>query len=197
MAASELPEIAGQIRTQQNWIGGNNYNPCGADFVPPPPEEVTPSSRDLCTFCNDETLPPLVQAALAHAQFETIHPHKDGNGRAGRALVQIILKRRNVAPHFVPPISVVLAQNKEQYIDGLVAYREGNFERWLEVFSVATARAAQLAAPLPCRGPRTPRCVARSALRPRTGAPGCRCLATHRHPAGTSGNHSSSGRNPP
>jgi len=145
MAASELPEIAGQIRTQQNWIGGNNYNPCGADFVPPPPEEVSTLLEDLCTFCNDETLPPLVQAALAHAQFETIHPHKDGNGRAGRALVQIILKRRNVAPHFVPPISVVLAQNKEQYIDGLVAYREGNFERWLEVFSVATARAAQLA----------------------------------------------------
>jgi Fic family protein len=145
MAASDRPEIAGQIRTQQNWIGGNNYNPCGADFVPPPPEEVNTLLEDLCAFCNDETLPPLVQAALAHAQFETIHPHKDGNGRTGRALVQIVLKRRNVAPHFVPPISVVLAQNKEQYIDGLVAYREGNFERWLEVFSVATARAAQLA----------------------------------------------------
>lgn len=145
MSASERPEIAGQIRTKQNWIGGNNYNPCGADFVPPPPEEVTPLVEDLCTFCNGETLPPLAQAALAHAQFETIHPHEDGNGRTGRALVQVILKRRNVAPHFVPPISVVLAQNKEGYIDGLVAYREGNFERWLEIFAAATARAAQLA----------------------------------------------------
>ena len=193
MAASDRPELAGQIRTQQNWIGGNNYNPCGADFVPPPPEEVNTLLEDLCAFCNDETLPPLAQAALAHAQFETIHPHKDGNGRTGRALVQIVLKRRNVAPHFVPPISVVLAQNKEQYIDGLVAYREGNFERWLEVFSVATARAAQLAALLLCRGPRAPRRVARSALRPRTGATGCRGLATHRHPAGTSRDHSSSG----
>lgn len=145
MAASERPEIAGKIRTQQNWIGGNDYNPCGADFVPPPPEEVNPLLEDLCTFCNGETLPPLAQAALAHAQFETVHPHEDGNGRTGRALVQVILKRRNVAPHFVPPISVVLAQNKEEYIDGLVAYREGNFERWLEVFAAATAWAAQLA----------------------------------------------------
>lgn len=145
MSASERPEIAGQIRTKQNWIGGNNYNPCGADFVPPPPEEVTLLLEDLCTFCNGETLPPLAQAALAHAQFETIHPYEDGNGRTGRALVQVILKRRNVSPHFVPPISVVLAQNKEGYIDGLVAYREGNFERWLEVFAAATARAAQLA----------------------------------------------------
>ncbi len=145
MAASERPEIAGQIRTQQNWIGGNDYNPCGADYVPPPPEELNPLLKDLCVFCNDEALPPLAQAALAHAQFETIHPHQDGNGRTGRALVQVILKRRNVAPHFVPPISVVLAQNREGYIDGLVAYREGNFERWLTVFAAAAARAAQLA----------------------------------------------------
>jgi len=145
MAASERPEIAGQIRAQQNWIGGNNYNPCGAEFVPPPPEEVNSLLKDLCAFCNGETLPPLAQAALAHAQFETIHPHEDGNGRTGRALVQVILKRRNIAPHFVPPISVVLAQNKEEYIDGLVAYREGNFVRWLEVFAAAAARAAHLA----------------------------------------------------
>ena len=145
MAASERPAIAGQIRNQQNWIGGNDYNPCGADFVPPPPEELKLLLDDLCTFCNTETLPPLAQAALAHAQFETIHPHEDGNGRAGRALVQVILKRRNIAPHFVPPISVVLAQHKEEYIDGLVAYREGNFDRWLEVFASAAARASQLA----------------------------------------------------
>jgi Fic family protein len=145
MAASERPEIAGRTRTQQNWIGGNNYNPCGADFVPPPPEEVNPLLEDLCAFCNSETLPPLAQAALAHAQFETIHPHEDGNGRTGRALVQVILKRRHVAPHFVPPISVVLAQNKERYIDGLTAYRAGDFEQWLEIFASAAASAAQLA----------------------------------------------------
>ena len=145
MVASERPEIAGQVRTRQNWIGGNDYNPCGADFVPPPPEEVGPLLEDLCAFCNDETLPPLVQAAIAHAQFETIHPHEDGNGRTGRALLQVILKRRNVAPRFVPPISVVLAQNRDRYIEGLTAYREGNFEQWFEIFAAAAARAAKLA----------------------------------------------------
>ena len=79
--------IAGQIRTEQNWIGGNDYNPCGADFVPPPSEDVERLLADLCAAINDETLSPLVQAALVHAQFETIHPFGDGNGRTGRALV--------------------------------------------------------------------------------------------------------------
>jgi Fic family protein len=137
--------IAGRIRTGQNWIGGNNYNPCGADFVPPPPEEVDWLLGDLCRFCSDDRLPPLVQAAIAHAQFETIHPFEDGNGRTGRALVQVILRRRGLAPAYVPPISVILAANKERYIGGLTAYREGRVEAWLEVFDVAAARAAHLA----------------------------------------------------
>ncbi len=68
--------IAGRLRVRQNWIGGNNYNPCGADFVPPPPEEVSPLLNDLSSFCNKEDLSPLVQAAIAHAQFETIHPYR-------------------------------------------------------------------------------------------------------------------------
>ncbi len=137
--------IAGRIRPGQNWIGGNNYNPCGADFVPPPPEEVDGLLGDLCRFCSDDRLPPLVQAAIAHAQFETIHPFDDGNGRIGRALVQVVLRRRRLAPAYVPPISVVLAANKEQYIGGLTAYREGRVEAWLEVFAVSAARAANLA----------------------------------------------------
>jgi Fic family protein len=73
---------------------------------------------DLCAFCNGEELPALVQAAVAHAQFETIHPFTDGNGRTGRALIQVILRRRGIAPTFVPPISVVLARRREQYIEG-------------------------------------------------------------------------------
>ena len=137
--------IAGRIRTEQNWIGGNDYNPCGADFVPPPPEEVGWLLGDLCRFCSDDRLSPLVQAAIAHAQFETIHPFEDGNGRTGRALVQAILRRRHLAPAYVPPISVILAANKERYISGLTAYREGRVEAWLEVFDVAAARAAHLA----------------------------------------------------
>jgi Fic family protein len=86
-----------------------------------------------------------VQAAVAHAQFETIHPFTDGNGRTGRALVHVLLRRRALSPLYVPPISVVLAKNKERYINGLTAYRNGNVNTWLEQFAVATARAAALA----------------------------------------------------
>jgi hypothetical protein len=102
-AASSRSDIAGQIRTSQNWIGGNDYNPCCAAFVPPPPKEIDALLDDLCAFCNDDSLPPIAQAAIAHAQFETIHPFIDGNGRTGRALVQVLVRRRQLAPAYVPP----------------------------------------------------------------------------------------------
>lgn len=137
--------IAGQFRHKQNWVGGNDYNPCGADFVPPPPEDVPALMSDLCAFCNLPDLSPLVQAAIAHAQFETIHPFEDGNGRTGRALVQILLRRRGLAPGFVPPISVALAREKERYIRGLTLFREDRIAEWLNIFAGATARAASLA----------------------------------------------------
>jgi Fic family protein len=136
---------AGVVRHEQNWIGGNDYNPCGADFVPPPPEELERLLTDLCDFCDDDSLPPLVQAAMAHAQFETIHPFNDGNGRTGRALVQILLRRRGLAPAYVPPISVALAAEKDAYVRGLERFRGGELSAWIEQFAVAAARAAQLA----------------------------------------------------
>ncbi len=139
-------QIAGRFRTSQNWIGGNDYNPCGAAFVPPPPEEVDRLLDDLCVFTNDDALPPLVQAATAHAQFETIHPFEDGNGRTGRALVQVILRRRGLTPAFVPPISVVLAREKDRYLRGLTVFREDQLPEWIELFAAATAEAATLAA---------------------------------------------------
>lgn len=145
LARDPLTRDPGTVRTVQNWIGGNDYNPCGAAFVPPPPEEVVGLLDDLCAFCDGEELPALVQAAVAHAQFETIHPFTDGNGRTGRALIQVILRRRGIAPTFVPPISVVLAQRRDQYIEGLVWYREGRVAEWVERFAEATAAAAQLA----------------------------------------------------
>lgn len=138
--------IAGKFRTGQNWIGGNDYNPCGADFVPPPPEHVEPLVEDLCAYINDDLHPPLVQAALAHAQFETIHPFDDGNGRTGRALIHVVLRRRGVAPSYVPPISVVLASSRDRYIEGLTKYREDGIEAWLEHFAGAAGRSANLAA---------------------------------------------------
>ena len=139
------PRLAGRPRDKQNWIGGNDYNPCGADFVPPPPEMVDPLLEELCRFCERDDLPSLVQAALAHAQFETIHPFDDGNGRTGRALVQVILRRRGLAPAYVPPISVVLARDKERYIKGLTAYRDDRVLEWIEVFSLAATEASKLA----------------------------------------------------
>ena len=139
-------QIAGRFRTSQNWIGGNDYNPCGAGFVPPPPGEVERLLDDLCVFIDDVALPPLVQAAIAHAQFETIHPFDDGNGRTGRALVQVVLRRRGLAPAFVPPISVVLARDKDRYLKGLTLFREDRLADWIELFAAATAEAATLAA---------------------------------------------------
>lgn len=138
-------QVAGQIRTVQNWIGGNDYDPCGADFVPPPPEYVADLLGDLCAAIDDDVLPPLVQAALVHAQFETIHPFDDGNGRTGRALIHVVLRRRGVAPAYVPPISVALASARDRYIRGLTDFREGRVEAWLEHFAGAAASAAQLA----------------------------------------------------
>ena len=143
--APNATRIAGVIRTAQNWIGGNDYTPCGADFVPPPPEYVAPLLDDLCAAINDETLPPLVQAALVHAQFETIHPFDDGNGRTGRALIQVVLRRRRLAPEYVPPISVVLANAKDRYIAGLTDFRDDHVEGWVAQFAASAASAALLA----------------------------------------------------
>lgn len=140
--------IAGQIRSSQNWIGGNDYTPCGADFVPPPPELVAPLLTDLCNAINTDLLSPLVQAALVHAQFETIHPFDDGNGRTGRAIVHVILKRRRLASAFVPPISVVFAGERTNYIQGLMRYRDDGADgvsAWIEYFAMATLRAVGVA----------------------------------------------------
>lgn len=146
MANASNPHVAGIIRTDQNWIGGNDHNPCGADFVPPPPEHVVPLLDDLCRVMEDDGLSPLVQAALVHAQFETIHPFDDGNGRTGRALVHVILRRRGIATDYVPPISVVLASDRDHYIQGLTDFRNGDVTGWLEMFASAAARGASLAA---------------------------------------------------
>jgi len=137
--------IAGRIRTVQDWIGGADYNPCGADYVPPPPEEVPALLDDLCRAMADDGLPPLVQAALVHAQFEILHPFDDGNGRTGRALIHVVLRRREIAADYVPPISMVLAADKALYIAGLAEYREDALASWLEHFAAAAARSAQLA----------------------------------------------------
>ena len=138
--------VAGSIRVTQNWIGGNDHNPCGADFVPPPPEHLDSLLDDLCEAINNSSLSPLVQAALVHAQFETIHPFEDGNGRTGRALIHVVLRKRGLAGSYVPPVSVILARSKERYIRGLTIFREKDREvEWIRQFAEATTSAANLA----------------------------------------------------
>ena len=123
LKGSRMETYGGVIRNQQNWVGGNWYNPLQAEFVPPSPEHVEYLLEDLAYYCNQELVSPIQQAAIAHAQFETIHPFVDGNGRTGRALVHLILRRRGLTPTFVPPISLVLATFTNDYIDGLNAFR--------------------------------------------------------------------------
>jgi Fic family protein len=135
----------GVVRATQNWIGGNDYNPCGAAFIPPPPEHVVPLLEDLCVYLNDETLSPLVQAAIVHAQFETIHPFADGNGRTGRALIHVILRRRGLAKTFVPPISLMFAARKDRYIGGLTQFRGDDVAEWIGYFAAAARQSALLA----------------------------------------------------
>ena len=139
---TEDADIAGVLRTAQNWIGGNDYNPVGASYVPPPPEHVRPLLEDLCAFVNRVDLAPIVQAGIAHAQFETIHPFADGNGRIGRALIYTVLRRRGEVPSYIPPISLILAAQPKSYIGGLMGYRAGEVSSWLAQFADATARAA-------------------------------------------------------
>jgi Fic family protein len=151
LAGTSLEQHAGTLREQQNWIGGSSYNPCSAAFVPPPWERVRDLLEDLCEFCNGEELPAIAQAALAHAQFETIHPFIDGNGRTGRALIHVILRRRGLAPVVVPPVSLMLATWSQDYVNGLTATRyrsdassreatEG-LDSWVGLFAAAMTRA--------------------------------------------------------
>ena len=156
LAGTTLEIHGGRLRDQQNWIGGGGYNPCAAAFVPPPPELVEGLVDDLCAFASADLWPPLVQAAIAHAQFETIHPFVDGNGRVGRALIHLVLRRRGLGLHVQPPISLVLATWSSAYVAGLTATRyvgpPGSAEArdglagWIALAAEACLRAAADAA---------------------------------------------------
>jgi len=151
LAGTRIEEYGGKIRAEQNWIGGSSFNPCAAAFVPPPPEQVRELFDDLCAFSNLDDLPAVAQAAIAHAQFETIHPFVDGNGRIGRVLIQLILRRRRLATQVVPPVSLVLATWSDAYISGLQATHHVGSPRsamavdgingWIALFATACRRA--------------------------------------------------------
>jgi len=151
LAGTRLENYAGQVREEQNWIGGSSHNPCSAAFVPPPHDRVGELLEDLCRFCNDDSLPAVAQAALAHAQFETIHPFIDGNGRAGRALIHVVLRRRGLATVVLAPVSLVLATWSQDYVAGLTATRYtgaadspaavAGVNHWVALFAAALTRA--------------------------------------------------------
>jgi len=151
LAPTNMAIHAGVIRTQQNWIGGTSHNPFGAAFVPPPPEDVPELLEDLCGFCNDDSLPAVAQAAIAHAQFETLHPFADGNGRTGRALIHMVFARRRLVTRTFVPVSLILATQANDYVAALTGTRYigapdsveavRGLNAWLAMFAVACSRA--------------------------------------------------------
>ncbi len=155
--ASLLPEEPQHhgLRSVQNWIGGSDHHPLDADFVPPDPSHVHALMADLVTYMNGGGHSPVIQAGLAHAQFETIHPFTDGNGRVGRALIHTILTRRGLTPAAVLPVSMVLSTLRHDYVAGLTAYRHSDAvggdtfhvarTQWLTTFVSAVITASQQA----------------------------------------------------
>ena len=125
LLVNTAPEIAGRWRTEQVWIGGDSFGPHGAAFVPPHHDSVPTSVADLLTFVRRKDLPALGQVAIAHAQFETIHPFPDGNGRTGRALIHAMLRRHGLTRNLTAPVSAGLLTDTVGYFDALSAYRAG------------------------------------------------------------------------
>ncbi|MFV1963180.1 MAG: Fic family protein [Acidimicrobiia bacterium] len=141
MSHSPLPrEYVGAFREVQGWIGG--MDPSSAVFVPAPPEFIDDLMEDLVEFANRRDLPPVWQAAVLHAQFETIHPFSDGNGRVGRALIGWCLTRRGALTRAVPPLSPVIARQPDRYVHGLWLYRDGQLDPWVTWFADVCEAAA-------------------------------------------------------
>lgn len=118
--------FGGELRREQVWVGGTPYSPHGAHYVPPTWQRVPEYLDDIVAFISREDIDPIVQAAVAHAQFETVHPFIDGNGRTGRVLLHKILRRSGVLLHVTLPLSAGLLHNVDAYMKSLEAYQEGN-----------------------------------------------------------------------
>ena len=138
----------GELRRSQNWIGPGGSSLANATFVPPPPEEVPKALGDLETFIHgNDDLPLLIKIGLAHAQFETIHPFLDGNGRVGRLLITFLLCERGVLHKPVLYLSHYFKAHRQQYYDRLQAVRDvGDWEGWLEFFFRGVAEVSLQAA---------------------------------------------------
>lgn len=143
------------LRVVQNWIGGSAHHPLDADFVPPPPEKVPELMDDLVHYLGGAWHSPVVQAALVHAQFETIHPFTDGNGRLGRALIHTVLHRRGLMSGATLPVSLTFATFSKEYVNALSAFRYSGevggrdfldaVTEWVTYFCQATLEACRQA----------------------------------------------------
>lgn len=138
----------GELRTSQNWIGPGGSTLNTASFIPPPPHEVPQALGDFERFLHaEDTLPPLVKIALAHVQFETIHPFLDGNGRVGRLLITFLLTEREILHKPVLYLSHYFKQHRQTYYERLQAVRDhGAWEEWLVFFLRGVVEVAKEAA---------------------------------------------------
>jgi Fic family protein len=148
LIGKHIPAVAGRWRDEQVWIGGDSFGPHGAEFVPPHHQHVPALMDDLIKFSGRTDLPLLSQAAIAHAQFETIHPFADGNGRTGRALIHAMLRGHGLTRSVTVPVSAGLLVDTRGYFDSLTAYREGDpasiVEKLAEASFAAIANGRQL-----------------------------------------------------
>ncbi|MFZ4843976.1 Fic family protein [Mycetocola saprophilus] len=132
------PEYVGSWRNEQVWIGGGAISPHAASFVPPHHLRVPGLMTDLVAFAERTDIPVLIQTAIAHAQFETIHPFPDGNGRTGRALLQSMLRHGGLTRNVTVPVSAGLLQDTDAYFRALTNYRAGDAEAIVVAVSEAS-----------------------------------------------------------
>lgn len=169
---------AGRFRDMQNWIGGSDHSPRGAMYVPPPPGTVSGYLDDLVSFANRNDLNILAQAAIAHAQFESIHPFTDGNGRIGRALINTILRRRGATHRVVVPLASAIVARRDAYFAALDAYRAGDAATLIRSFAAGSTIAAEESRVTAQRLALMPDQWREAAGRPRAGSAAARILDT-------------------
>jgi Fic family protein len=134
----------GEFRRTQNWIGAPGSTLANAIYVPPPVEEMKAALAAWETFLHDRSLPPLVQIALIHSQFEAIHPFVDGNGRVGRLLITLFLVEREILPTPLLYLSAFFEASRRDYYDGILGVTQrGDWPRWIEYFLNGVARQAE------------------------------------------------------
>jgi Fic family protein len=141
LLGSIAPNLTGGWRTEQVWIGGGSVSPHLADFIPPHHDRVPAAMEDLVAFLRRFDIPVLAHVAIAHAQFETIHPFPDGNGRTGRAIVQAMLRYSEVTTNITVPISAGLLHDVDGYYSALGAYRRGDIRPIVAAFARAAGYA--------------------------------------------------------